>query len=376
MKISHCISSIDKNAGGTTTACVDLLKSQHEKLELELYTLNSSNPIEISLKNLIFFSENPSFLDYSISFGKHLVKSDSNLFHGHGLWNLPIHQMASIARKKRIPYIISTHGMLEPWSLEQSKFKKNIAMKIYQHKDLKDAACLHATGIMEMESIRKLGYKNPIADIPNGININDFPKKQYIISKRKKTILFLSRIHPKKGIEILINAWQLVNTSTKENWCVKIAGNGDEDYINQLNTLINDKGLTESITIVGPKFGEEKITSYHEADLFVLPTYSENFGIVIAEALCCGVPVITTKGTPWEILETYSAGKWIDIGETSFKEALESFMSKTEVELQEIGENGRKLIIEKYSIESVAERFVLLYQWILTGKNKPDFIYV
>ena len=376
MKVSHCIASIDKNAGGTTTACVDLLKSQHEIIALELYTLNSSHPIEISLKNLKIFSENPSFLDYSISLGKQLLKSKSNLFHGHGLWNLPIHQMASIARKKRIPYVISTHGMLEPWSLKQSKFKKNIAMNLYQHKDLKDATCLHATGVMEMESIRKLGYKNPIADIPNGINIHDYPQKQYVIGTTKKTILFLSRIHPKKGIEILINAWQLLNTSAKENWCVKIAGNGEDDYINQLSTLIKEKGLTDNITIIGSKFGAEKIATYHEANLFVLPTYSENFGIVIAEALCCGVPVITTKGTPWEVLESYNAGKWIDIDEISLKEALESFMSKTDEELQEMGKNGRQLIVDNYSIESIAEKFILLYQWVLTGENKPDFVYL
>jgi glycosyltransferase involved in cell wall biosynthesis len=380
MKITHCISSIDESTGGPARSVTHLVE-EFGKIdvisEVNLLSLQSENPLLLSFLNpklkLKFFEA--AFFGYSRGLKIKLQSIQTLLFHGHGLWELPVHQMALAARRRKIPYIFSIRGMLEPWSMQQSKVKKKIVMQLFQHKDLKQASCLHATGVMEVESIRKLGYKNPIAAIPNGINIGDFPQKQYAIGKTKKTILFLSRIHPKKGIEILINVWQSLDYTLKENWCVQIAGNGEDNYIKQLNTLIQEKGLVESITIIGSKFGPEKIVTYHEADLFVLPTHSENFGIVIAEALCCGLPVITTKGTPWEDLERYNAGKWIPVGESFLKEALVDLMSKTDAEREAMGKNGRKLIEENYSIESVSEKMVELYAWILNGGKKPDFVY-
>ncbi|KQS93357.1 hypothetical protein ASG21_12630 [Chryseobacterium sp. Leaf394] len=378
MKITTCISSIDETTGGparSITGLVSLLALANKVENINLLTLESSNPLYRSFDNkkinLKFFKS--SFLDYSKTLNIELQKKDADLYHGHGIWNLPIHQMAKNARKKNKPYLISIRGMLEPWSLKQSKLKKKLAMLMYQHRDLKLASCLHATGQMEVESIRNLGYKNPIANIPNGININEYPQKEYQ-RKREKTILFLSRIHPKKGIEILIEAWQLLDESIIENWKVKIAGNGDQAYINILKQEIASKKLDNKIDIIGSKFGTEKLEIYHNADLFVLPTYSENFGIVVAEALSCGIPVITTTGTPWKDLEDYKAGSWIDIGVDSLRATLEEYLQKDSSELEEMGKNGRRLVEDKYSIESVGKQFLELYGWILNKTEKPDFV--
>ena len=376
MKIGHVISSIDRNSGGTSVYMKFLLEELNLYATQNIVAFDSANNIKIEADvKLLLVKQSRVNIFYSKSMIFALDNNYPDIFHGNGLWDYPVHQMAYIARKRNKSYIISTHGMLEPWSLEQSKFKKFLAMKVYQNKDLIKATCLHATGQMEVQTIRKLGYTNPIADIPNGIVIKDFPRKEYVRGKTKKTILFLSRIHPKKGIDILINTWALLDDNLKENWSIEIAGNGDDSYISQLNSLIQENGLEECIKIVGPKFGHDKIATYHGADVFVLPTHSENFGIVIAEALCCGVPVITTTGTPWQILEEYNAGKWIPVGENPLKVALEGLMSKTDEEREAMGRNGRRLIEEKFSIESVVQRFVLLYQWILTGENKPDFVY-
>lgn len=376
MKIVHCIASIDRNAGGTTTACIDLINELKDRLEMiYLYTLKSEAPVEYSIENGEVFLADSIFLGYSGELKKKLHQLEVDVFHGHALWDLSIHQMAVIARKKKIPYIISIHGMLEPWSLQQSSLKKNLAMFFYQHKDLIKADCIHATAMIEVKNIRKLGYKKPIAMISNGIDLSKYPLKEYSVKKKIKKILFLSRIHPKKGIEHLINSWEKLDITIRQNWEVEVAGNGESNYIEQLNELIKKKSLQNEIRIVGPKFGKDKTTIYHSADLFVLPTYSENFGIVIAEALASGVPVITTKGTPWEELETYNAGKWIDLNEKNLLDTMSSLMNMKEEQLQEMGLNGRKLIEEKYSIESVAKKFILLYEWVITGKNKPDFVY-
>ncbi len=249
-------------------------------------------------------------------------------------------------------------------------------MFLYQKSSLKNAACLHATAKMEADNFRKLGFTNPIAIIPNGIYIPEFPlirPKFERIEKRK--ILFLSRIHPKKGIEFLIKAWYRLSFDLRNDWKVEIAGNGEASYIATLQSMINTFGLSDEIQFTGPQFGENKFAAFHNADLFVLPTFSENFGIVVTEALACGVPVITTKGTPWEELNTYNAGWWIDIGVQPLVEALKDAMKLSDEERRAMGKNGRKLVEENYSIEAVAKQMIELYQWILGQGEKPKFIF-
>ncbi|QRY58328.1 glycosyltransferase [Sphingobacterium siyangense] len=379
MKIAHIISSIDQSTGGparSSTSLVDQLLKNVFISQIDLFSLRSISPLIEnfeSAKGRLHFC-NSSYGGISKELGYELNQITVDLFHGHGIWDISVSQMAKIARRRNIPYVISIRGMLEPWSLQQSKFKKKVAMLLYQNRDLNKASCLHATAHMEADSIRALGYKNPIAVIPNGINLSEYPLKKVEIVSQKKRVLFLSRIHVKKGIENLIAAWEKLDISTRLNWELEIAGNGESDYIDSLNNLIKSKSLDESIRIVGSKFGDEKIRAYHDAHLFVLPTYSENFGIVIAEALACGVPVVTTNGTPWEDIKDYNAGDWIEIGVDPLVTSLEKMMKKGDLELIQMGKNGRKLIEEKYSINSVADRFFELYSWILSKDKKPEFV--
>ncbi|WPR71645.1 glycosyltransferase [Flavobacterium sp. NG2] len=378
MKITHCISSIDKSTGGPAEYIRLLLNrlSKNQNVELTLETLQSELPYDFNSKVKVkfhFFNK----IGYSRSLKKSLKNSLTHLFHGNGLWGLSVHQMAKVARMKKMPYVLSVHGCLDPISLNnKSYWKKYLALKIYQHKDLKLATCLHATAKKEMNNFRALGYTNPIAIIPNGIDLNEYPLKNNSVIKGKRKVLFLSRIHEQKGIEYLIKVWAQIDSNIRQNWELEIAGNGELVYIEQLNQIIKIQSLQKEIKIVGPKFGKDKIATYHSASLFVLPSYSENFGIVVAEALASGLPVITTMGTPWEELETYSAGKWIELVDENLLDSMTLLMKMEEKELQEIGKRGRMLIEKNYSIDSVGDKFLKLYQWLLHKGEKPDFVYL
>lgn len=379
MNIVQVISSLDKIYGGPSRSvpqlCESLAKNDCDVTLLSIKSNTLNIPaIATKVKTKLFDYLFPRKLSYSPQLIKELERFQCDIFHGHGLWQLPVHTMASLSRKRKIPYLITPRGMLEPWALQQSKFIKRVFLELFQYKDLAHATCIHATAKMEAENIRKLGFKNPVAVIPNGIDISEFPLPKQKPAKDNKTLLFLSRIHPKKGIELLIDAWKEQDAGVRKQWQVEIAGNGDDAYNASLQAKINNSGLQDEIRIIGPQFGADKLAAYHRADLFVLPTYSENFGIVVAEALACGVPVITTMGTPWEELNTCKAGWWIEIGTKSLAETLAEALKLSESERASMGKNGRKLVQEKYSIEAVAAQMIELYNWILKRGNKPEFV--
>jgi glycosyltransferase involved in cell wall biosynthesis len=375
MIITQVISSIDKSKGGPSRSSVHLVESLASKeCNVNLFATKTQFPLVSSFKNInakLFLCKRNHF-GFSKALNKKLDEDKSYILHGHGIWNLAVHQMAVIARRKSKPYIISPRGMLEPWSLSQSYLKKKIALLGYQKKDLHRADCIHATAKSEAQNIRSLGFTNPIAIIPNGINLLEFP--QYKKTNKKNKILFLSRIDKKKGVENLIKAFIEISPVITKRWEIEIVGNGDPKYIKSLQKLIFKFNKNHQITISNYVFGKEKLKKYQSADIFVLPTYSENFGIVVAEALACSVPVICTKGAPWEELNTFNCGDWIDIGVDPLKKSLIKLMLKTKNDLNEMGKNGRKLIIKKYSISSVSKKFKQLYKWILKESDKPDFI--
>ena len=244
-------------------------------------------------------------------------------------------------------------------------------MLLYQRFDIQNANAILATANLEAVHLRALGFTNPIAVIPNGIDISEYKCRTFEDRDEiKKQILFLSRIHPKKGIEILIESWKRL-TGKYKDWNVVIAGNGEENYISYLKELIKNNYLDSSVSIIPPVFGEMKRKLYCESSLFVLPTYSENFGMVIAEALACGIPVITTTGTPWEELNTNKIGWCVELSVENIVLTIETAIQLGEEKLFEMGQKGHMYVNDKYDYSKVGMKNKQLYQWIL-GEN-PDF---
>lgn len=290
------------------------------------------------------------------------------VFHDNGLWLPTNHAAAFAAKRLKRPFIISPRGMLTAWALKFRGWKKRAAWWLFQKRDLQSAQILHATSQAEAMEFRALGLAQPIAVIPNGVEV----PAQKVGSKNRKTeirtILFLSRIHPKKGLLDLVEAWNKVRP---EGWRVLIAGGDENGHSNEIKAEIKKLKIENDFEFAGEVPDVRKWDLYREADLFVLPTKSENFGIVIAEALACGVPVITTRGTPWEDLVRHGCGWWVELGVAPLAAALEEAIGLSDEARQAMGRCGRGLVGENYTWVAAADKMVDVYQWMLGKGVKP-----
>lgn len=391
MKVLTFLTCIDQTKGGPSRSVPLFVKGlSQEGVDITLMVIKSN---DMNLHALDGTTAKIHFLqsNYKKNDLENFVKSEKfDLIHGQCIWEPLFHQMRLIADKFNIPYILSPRGTLEPWSLQQKKWKKKIARLLYQDKDLKRCTCIYTTAEMEAVHVRELGFTNPICIIPNGIDTSNYPCRRDP-SKVKKQILFLSRIHVKKGIEILIEAFGKLRDedSVSKDWSVMIVGNGDSSYINELKDKIKTLELQDSIQILPPLFGKDKTQLYQESSVFCLPSYSENFGMVIAEAMSCGVPSIATNGTPWQLLngdvstmgvsfnnlgKDKRTGWCIDLNVENLKNTLREVIHMPETELYAMGQKASQLINENFNYHSVARKNKVLYEWIINKGPEPSFI--
>ena len=301
------------------------------------------------------------------------------VIHDHGLWLPTNHAAAYAGRVLNVPRIVSPRGMLTAWALSHRGLKKRLAWWLYQRRDLQSADVLHATSADEAKAFRSAGLTQPIAMIPNGVDLPPLSRRSSAktdasLSTRHsplRTLLFLGRIHPVKGLMDLIAAWSCVKPT---GWRVVIAGGDEDGHVEELKAEISKLKLETSFEFVGPVEGEAKWELLHGADLFVLPSHSENFGIVIAEALACGVPVITTRGTPWGNLVTQRCGWWTEIGSEPLAAALREATALSDEARREMGRRGRGLVEVLFSWQGIAAQMFSVYRWMLGAGTKPDCV--
>lgn len=360
MKILHYIPSIDETSGGVGAYMQLLTRDLGALCELHVVTHKSPKERELEGCSLHYISNGWLRLARVRKEWEDILKEiKPDAVHINCCW-LPISALTAIwAKRQGFRVIYSPHGMLEPWILNRNYWAKKLpAILLYQRKAIRIADCLHATAESERTNLMALGWNSNIQTIGNCVDVSHIEMKQSWV--RQKRILFLSRVHVKKGINFLIEAVAKLREQM-EGFEVLIAGPGEEDYIRELQQFAARLGVGDIVRFIGSVYGDAKFDLYRQADLFVLPTHSENFGIVVTEALACGTPVITTKGTPWAELESNHCGWWTGIGTEATVEALKFFLALSEAELEIMGRNGRKLVEEKYSCEIIAQKFMEMY---------------
>lgn len=299
---------------------------------------------------------------------------DVDVIHDNGIWLPHNHALAEIAHKRGIPRIVTTRGMLQPWALKHKGIKKRVAWMLYQKRDLNRARFLHATSDEECASLTRLDLGSDIVTIPNGVDIPDLTSCEAIEScvpkqeSCKRQALFLSRLHPMKGLPLLIDAWAQVRPP---EWRLAIAGPDEGGHRGEIEWKIREHGLGDVVTFLGPLGRHEKLEAFRRSELFVLPSHAESFGMVIAEALASGVPVLTTVHTPWKSIETAGCGWVTDVTEESLAEALRVATVLDRETLASMGKRGRFLVAENFSWPSVASRMCAVYRKIVESAVPP-----
>jgi len=369
IKILYVSSSM---GGGIVTVIENLLKYFNNDTFLSKYLLfrNQTNIKKIGIIVKTFFKFKKSYLSNA---QKH------DIIHFHGAWRL--HMLLPLIYDVGVPTLISLHGALHKVSLRKSKVKKLIIKQVYMKKVLLTSNCIHALSVEEAQDIRDYGINNvPIAIIPNGIDMHenltiDSIKKDELITiaNGRKILLSLSRLHEAKGIDMLINAFAKLYQENKDN-VLFIVGNGSAEYKNKLKDLILEYNLTESVFMLGEMFDDKKNTIYEVADIFILPSFNEGFGLTVLEALRQYTPVITTNATPFQDLESNKCGWYIKPTMIELYDALKCATNMKSDDLQIMGKNGYAWVQKNYSLDVINKKYETLYLWLTGKRKKPDFL--
>lgn len=370
MKILHVVSKVDRQASGLSQAVLGISKSQ-ALAQNDVTLICAGQDVDAGNVRLIAVREWPwlggGSFSYRLAKVLRTYAKNCQIVHNHSLWTFPNIAVGLMTGKGPAKFVFSPHGTLSPWALSLSSWKKRILWP-FQKSALLNADLVHATSADELDQIRSAGYSGPIALIPNGVDVNEVSRKKSEENERR-TLLFLSRIHVTKGIDHLLQAWELVQDSHPD-WDLVIAGRDETSHLLECQKIVDERKL-QRVSFPGPLYGCAKAEAYVNAALFVLPSHSENFGLVVAEALAHSCPVIVSKGAPWARVVDEGCGWWTANSVEDLASTLDDAMSCSVETLSSMGERGRLWVNKDYSWNNISTEMIEVYRWLLEGGEAP-----
>lgn len=376
MRIIHVISSMSTTSGGPTrSTLLTMIGTRSLGMDVTVLT-HQPAPGEEAVSNdpSIRYLPRSCFYEKRWGYSKAIpqelnsVKNRADIYHIQGLWQYPGYATAQFAWCQGFHYVVTLRGTLYPEALAHSSLIKKIALSIYQRRQLQRADCIHVTCREEMVHYRALGFTNPVAVIPNPIECDD--KAEPLYPKDVKRIGYLGRVHPRKRVERLLEIWFRL----EEPGELLIMGDGDSTYIQFLKNEIKRLKL-HKVRFEGFVTGEKKNRLLASLTCLVVPSDFENYGNIIPEALLQEVPVIASTGSPWQDLDTYQCGRWVNNDVDTLTEQVKDLLSLDENTLHEMGKRGRRLALDKFSVDVVSRQMEQLYVWIAGYGDKPAFVY-
>lgn len=378
--VSHIIESVAQEASGVSYSVPKIVSEvdKTEVMNIELCSIDQNSKLykhfDVSHKKFNYDNNilAPKKLRGSKLLRQYLTRSQIDVQHYHGLWR-PINLYPKYVKNRNMysKVVVSPRGMLSDYTFRKNKIAKSVFWTLAQKQALQAADCIHVTSKAEFEEVRRRGLTAPIAIIPNGVDLDLKERRKF--DERDNTVLYLGRIDPKKNLKELIKEWLLVENN--KSWKLIIAGPLDNDYARSLQKIVTDLNCTNIIFMDG-LYGEAKKEAYSRAKIFILPTINENFGLVVAEALSHGTPVITTTGAPWRGLTQNDCGWWIDLNYTSLRETITKVIEIDKWRFECMSINAKALAETEYGWPEISKKFILLYNWLCFNSNKPDWIHV
>lgn len=378
MKVVHVVSNIQAVSDGVADCVRHLAGALISKMDVEVCALKSTDPepsdIKVKLHDATKFAGiltplNKLGMSPQMARGIRDGVNTGDIVHAHSLWMKSLDYAYKAVKGREIKFCIHIHGTLSPYALSISSRKKKLVLALGQRAALKRADLLIATCYKEYEDIRNFGLKSPVAVIPNGL---DLPQLENV--EKRKSVVFLGRIHKVKGVDLLVEAWRKIEGRFKD-WDLVIAGPTESDYA---QGVIAQASKLKTVSFTGEIKDKEKEQLLTQSAVYVLPTHTENFGISVGEALACGTPVVTTTGAPWSGLIENECGLWIDLSVENLTRALEDMMSRPMEDLVRMGHNGRRWIERDFSWDEIARKTIRSYEWLLNPDEveKPEWIYI
>jgi glycosyltransferase involved in cell wall biosynthesis len=323
----------------------------------------------------------PRSFGFSPGLARSVQNSGIDLLHVHGLWTYLSVASLMLSRRSKLPLVVSPHGMLDPWAVRNSAWKKKLANWLYEGAHLHRAACLHALCKSEAASIRALGLRNPICVIPHGQELPPDttpkgPRERSSLVLDRKTLLFLGRLHPKKGLPNLLRAWAVCQKSEHAaiNWTLVVAGWDQDGHEGLLKRMVCELAIADSVLFPGPLFGGAKDHALRSAQALVLPSYSEGVPVAVLEAWARRLPVLMTPQCNLPEGFAESAAIRVEPEVDSLGHGLSTLFRMNGSEREQMGARGRRLVEERFSWRRAAEQMVCVYRWVLGGGPRPDCV--
>jgi glycosyltransferase involved in cell wall biosynthesis len=431
MKIAYLLKSISRESGGLFHSCRRLAQTISRGQDIiVLGVVDEFTKTDIKewapLRPIVFRAVGPRDFGYAPRYAEVLAAAAPDLAHVHALWTYPSVAGYLWHRRAKRPFLYSTHGMLDPWALRNSGWKKRLARMLWEDAAHRSAACFHVNSEAEHRTLRHYGIRNPICVIPHGIDLPKLAEGSELsveslvvrVGQGRKILLYLGRVHPKKNLVALLKAWAIaqkpgLNSQESEEWLLVIAGWDQRGYEGELKRLSRELGLLfldlrnqtseirnggavssqkiaartaatagrsseirhlTSVIFLGPQFGAENDACYRRCDAFVLPSLSEGLPMAVLEAWAYAKPVMMTPEC--NLPEGVAAGAAIEIGieATEIARGLTQLFGMAASDRKEMGARGRALVAEKFSWPRIGEQMGAVYEWVLAGGAPPETV--
>ena len=340
-------------------------------------------PQWLPLRPRLFAVQGPRSFGFAGRLAGGLCGAGLDLVHTHGLWMYPSAACVAWSRRTRRRYVVSAQGMLDPWALGRSRWKKTLARLLYEGSHLRRAACLQVNSAAEAAHVRRLGLRNPVCVLPNGVDLPPAataagpPPWQDRIEPGRKVLLFLSRIHPKKGLPNLLAAWARLRAAgcrPLADWALAVAGWDQDGHEGELKGQARELGIADAVCFVGPQFGGAKQAAYRHASAFVLPSLSEGLPMAVLEAWAHALPVLLTPEC--NLPEAFAEGAGLPVAAEpgDLARGLGELVGMTDAQRREMGDRGRRLVAERFTWGRVAAQMRTVYDWVLGGGRPPAWV--